>query len=56
MCGKEFFNKLDATYERSYMENAKDNHWTEIYDTITNYNDQNHTILSNAKIRELIDK
>ena len=38
------------------MENVKDNYWTEIYDTITNYNERNHTPLSNANIREAIDK
>ena len=27
-----------------------------MYDTITKYNDQNHTLLSNVNIREAIDK
>ena len=43
-------------YERVCMENSKDGYWIEIYDTITNYNDRNHTPLSNAKIIEAIDK
>ena len=38
------------------MENAMDNYWAEMNDTITNYNDRNHTPLSNVKIREAIDK
>ena len=38
------------------MENPKDKYWTKMYDTITNYNDQNHTPLSNEKIREAIHK
>ena len=27
-CGKEFFNNLDATYERAGIANVKDNYWT----------------------------
>ena len=33
---KEFFNLLVVTYEQACMANAKDKHWMEIYDTITN--------------------
>ena len=51
-CGKTFFNNLDAMYDRACMENAKYKYWTEMYDTITNYNDWNHTPLSNTNIRE----
>ena len=53
-CGKTFFNNLDAPYECVCMENANNKHWTEMYDTITNYNDWNNTPLSNVKIREAI--
>ena len=38
------------------MANVKDKYWTEMYNTITNYNDRNHTPLSNVKIAEAIDK
>ena len=38
------------------MANDKDNDWTEMYDTITDYNNQNQKPLSNMKIREAIDK
>ena len=38
------------------MENTKDKYWTEMYDTITNYNCQNNTPLYNSNIREAIDK
>ena len=55
-CSKELFNNLDVTYERACMENAKDKHWTETYDTITNYNDRNHSSLSRVDIWEVIDK
>ena len=50
-CGEKFFNNLDVKYECVCMKNAKEKYWSEIYDTITNYNDWNHTPLSNAKIR-----
>ena len=38
------------------MGNVKNKYWTEVYDTITNYNDRNHTPLFNANIKEVIDK
>ena len=53
-CGKELFNNLIETYERTYMENAKDKYWTGLYDTITKYKYQNHTPSSNVKNREAI--
>ena len=34
------------------MENAKDNYWREMYDTINKYNDQHHKPLPNMNIRE----
>ena len=52
--GEELLNKLDATYERLFMVNAKYKYWMKNYDIITNYNDRNHTPLSNTKIREEI--
>ena len=41
-CGKKFFEKLDATYERVCMENAKENYSGGMYDTITKCNDKHH--------------
>ena len=55
-CGKKFFNNLDATYERACMANAKEKYRSEMYDTITKYNDQHHTPLSNVNIIEAIDQ
>ena len=55
-CGKEFFNNLEAMYEHACMANVKDKYCMEMYNTITNYNDRNHKPLSNANIREVIDK
>ena len=55
-CRQEFLNNLDANYEHACMENVKDKYCMEMYNTITNYNDRNHKPLSNANIREVIDK
>ena len=38
------------------MKNTKEKYWSEMYDTITNYNEWNHTLLSNANIREEINQ
>ena len=45
---------MDATYERVCMENTKEDYCSEIYDTLTNYNDRNHTPISNVDTREVI--
>ena len=55
-CGKKIFYNLDATYGRACVPNAKDKYWGEMCDNITKNNDQNHTPLSNVKIREVIDQ
>ena len=34
-CGKNFLNKLDATYERACMATSKDKYYTKIYKTLT---------------------
>ena len=38
------------------MANEKEKDWSEIYDTITNYNEWNNTRLSNIRIREDTNK
>ena len=35
-CGKQFFNNMDATYERVCMAYQKGKYWMEMYDTIPN--------------------
>ena len=55
-CGKMFFNNLYTAYICAGMENPKEKYCPKIYDIITNYNDRNHTPLSNAKINEEIDQ
>ena len=49
-CGKELFRKLYVTDECAYLSYLKDEYWTEMCDAITNYNERNHTPLSNANI------
>ena len=55
-CGKNLFNKLDATCKRACMTNSKEKYYTEIYRTLTDYNDRNNTPLSNAKTQEEMRK
>ena len=55
-CGKNFLNNIDAACERACVETSKDKYYTEMRDTLTDYNDRNNTPLSNAKIREAIRK
>ena len=55
-CNEQFFNNLYLIYECSCMENVKGEYWMEMNDTILNYSEWNHTPLSNAKIKEKIDK
>ena len=55
-CNKKFFNYQDGTYKQGCMENSKGKYWSEMYDTVTDYNDRNHTSFSNAKIREAINQ
>ena len=38
------------------METSRDRYYTEIFKTLTYYNDRNNTPLSNEKIREAINK
>ena len=51
-CSKTFFNNMDATYKCAWMANEKKKYWAKMYDTITNYNDQNHIPLSNKKLEK----
>ena len=53
-CGKNFLNRLDATFEQACMENSKDKYYKELCNNITYYNDLNNKPLSNVKIQELI--
>ena len=47
-------NKLDATCKRVCMATSRDRYYTEMYETLTDYNDCNNILLSNENIREAI--
>ena len=49
-CGKNILNGLDATCKRAYMATSRDKYYTEIYKTLTDYNDRNNAPLLNEKI------
>ena len=53
---KKFLNNIGATCEQVCMETSKDKYYTEMYNTLTDYNDRKNIPLSNAKIREAIYK
>ena len=55
-CGKKLLNNLDATCEQVCMATSKDKYYTEMSNTLNDYNDQNSTPLSNTKIGEAIEK
>ena len=55
-CGRNFLNRLDATYERPCMATPREKYHTEIYKTLTDYNECNNEPLSNENIREAIHK
>ena len=55
-CGKDILNRLNTTCERACMATSRDRYYTEIFKTLTDYNDRNNTELSNAKILEAIRK
>ena len=42
-------NKLDATYKRACMETPRDKYYTELFRTITDYNNRNDSPFSNEK-------
>ena len=50
-CGKNFLNNIDYTCERACMATSKDKYYTEMCNTLSDYNDRNNMPLSNAKIR-----
>ena len=55
-CAKNLLNKLDTKCELGCMETSSDNKYTEMFKTLTDYNDRNNTSLSNEKIREALCK
>ena len=48
---KNYLNKIDVTCEQACMENSKDKYYTELCNTITDYNERNNMQLSNVNIQ-----
>ena len=46
---------MRRTNKREWKK-AKKNYWGGMYDNITRYNNQHHTLLSNVNIRKAIDQ
>ena len=42
--------------EQAFMATSRDRYYTEIFNTLTDYNDLKNTPLSNSEIREAIRK
>ena len=49
-CGKNILNRLDATCEQACMATSRVRYYTEMFNTITDYNDRSNTPLLNEKI------
>ena len=43
-------------YQQAHITESKENYYTELSNTITNFNDKNNTTLSNVKTQEAILK
>ena len=55
-CGKNLLNRLDTTSERACMATSWDIYYTEMFMTLTDYNDRNNKPLPNDNILESIRK
>ena len=49
-CGKNLLNKLDAKCKRACIATSRGKYYTEIFNTLNDYNNRNNTQLSNANI------
>ena len=50
-CGKKILNRLDAMCEQACMATSREKYYTEMYKTLTDYNDRNNAPLFNEKIQ-----
>ena len=55
-CGRKFLKNLDATCEQACIATSKCKYYMEILNTLTDCNNRNNTLLSNANILEAIRK
>ena len=44
-CGNHLLYKIDATCEQARMSTSRDKYYTEMYKTLTGYNDQNNATI-----------
>ena len=49
-CGKNIFNRLDVTYERSCMATPKDKYYTKLLETVIDYNYHHNAPSSNENL------
>ena len=49
-CGKNILNRLDATYKQACVSTSREIYYTEIYNTLPDYNERKNTPLWNEKI------
>ena len=49
-CGKNLLNKLDAMFEQACMATPRDKYYTELFRTITYFNNHNNAPFSNEHI------
>ena len=49
-CDDNLLNRLDATDDQSCMATSRDKYYTEMYETLIEYNERNDAPLSNEKI------
>ena len=55
-CGKNIFNRLDATREQACMEKSRDKYYNGLLRTIKYCNERNNSPLFNKKIQESMHK
>ena len=55
-CGRNILNGIDATSKWVCMPTSIYRYYTEMFKTLTDYNDRNNTPLLNKKIQEAIRK
>ena len=53
-CAVNLLNRIDTTCKRAYMATPRDKYYTELYRTITDFNDPNGAPFSNDNIRDEI--
>ena len=55
-CGKNILGMIDATCERVCMATSMESYYTEMFKTLTDYNERNNTPFYNKNIQEEILK